>query len=251
MKRQQTRKLILILSFLLFPITLFYFSPAVPIEGAINGIITGSLIVFSLQLITSVFVGRLFCGWLCPGGGLQEICMLVAKKSAKNGKLNWIKYVIWVTWITILVSIFVKSGNPIKMNFLFATQHGISVADPLQYIIYYIVVGVIVILALLFGRRAFCHYGCWMAPFMVIGIQIKKLLNIPSLHIAQTEDNCKNCKKCNQVCPMSLDVASMVQKGNMFDTECILCGECIESCPTKAIQYQFGKSKKEGKTVKI
>ncbi|WP_373889967.1 4Fe-4S binding protein [Neobacillus cucumis] len=28
----------------------------------------------------------------------------------------------------------------------------------------------------------------------------------------------------------------------MYHPECILCGECVDSCPKKAIQFQFGKT---------
>ncbi|NPV43691.1 MAG: 4Fe-4S binding protein [Firmicutes bacterium] len=42
---------------------------------------------------------RVKCGWLCPVGGLQEICTVSVNKRAKGGKRNWIKYIIWVPWI--------------------------------------------------------------------------------------------------------------------------------------------------------
>ena len=31
----------------------------------------------------------------------------------------------------------------------------------------------------------------------------------------------------------------MVQKENMNNPECILCGECIDVCPKKVIKYKF------------
>jgi len=42
-------------------------------------------------------------------------------------------------------------------------------------------------------------------------------------------------------CPMSLDVKQMVECGDMKNTECVLCGECIDYCPKKAIVYSFKK----------
>ena len=38
---------------------------------------------------------------------------------------------------------------------------------------------------------------------------------------------------------MSLEVSLMVQKENMDNSECILCGECIDVCPKKVIKYKF------------
>ncbi|MGC9357108.1 MAG: 4Fe-4S binding protein, partial [Anaerolineae bacterium] len=69
--RQRIRKGLLFLSLLLFPITLYYFSPALIIQGASEGVINGSFIVFGLMLLGALFVGRLWCGWACPAGALQ------------------------------------------------------------------------------------------------------------------------------------------------------------------------------------
>jgi ferredoxin len=38
---------------------------------------------------------------------------------------------------------------------------------------------------------------------------------------------------------MSLDVKEMVESENMKNSECILCGECVDTCPKKAITYSF------------
>jgi polyferredoxin len=49
--------------------------------------------------MVSLFLGRAFCGWVCPGAGIQEWCFTVNDKKARGGRLNWIKYFIWVPWI--------------------------------------------------------------------------------------------------------------------------------------------------------
>ncbi|MBR2176297.1 MAG: 4Fe-4S binding protein, partial [Clostridia bacterium] len=85
MKRQNIRKLSLVISLLLFPITLYYFSPALIMNGALNGIINGSFIVFALMLILSIPFGRIFCSWLCPAGGLQECAFMINDKRPKQG----------------------------------------------------------------------------------------------------------------------------------------------------------------------
>ena len=80
MKRQCVRKLIIIVSLLLFPITIWYMSPYLIIQGAMEGIVSGSFIVFVCMLVGSVFFGRIFCGWPCPMGGMQE-CLFQTKKN--------------------------------------------------------------------------------------------------------------------------------------------------------------------------
>ena len=85
-RRQKIRTAIIIISFILFPITFYYFSPYLIIDGASQGIVTGSFIVFLLMFVSSLFIGRLFCGWMCPAGGLQRICMKSNNKPFKVGK---------------------------------------------------------------------------------------------------------------------------------------------------------------------
>ena len=70
MKRQNIRKLLLIISMLLFPVTIWYMSPYLIIQGAMEGIVTGSFIVFAFMLFGSILFGRLFCGWICPMGDM-------------------------------------------------------------------------------------------------------------------------------------------------------------------------------------
>ena len=71
--RQRARRLVLLVSFLLFPVTIFYFSPVLIIEGALSGAVVASALVFATQFLMSLVLRRAFCGWLCAaGGGPQE-----------------------------------------------------------------------------------------------------------------------------------------------------------------------------------
>jgi ferredoxin-type protein NapH len=94
MKRQNLRRLFLLISFLIFPITQYYFSPILIISGVSEGIINGSFIVFSFLFFISIFFGRIFCGWIAPCGSLQEFCFGVNNKKTSGGKLNLIKFFI-------------------------------------------------------------------------------------------------------------------------------------------------------------
>ena len=105
--------------------------------------------------------------------------------------------------------------------------------------IYYGILLLVVVLALTFGKRAFCHYICWIAPFMIIGTKIASRLKMPVLHIEADKTKCISCKKCSEKCPMSLDVQRMVEAEKMASSECILCGECVDICHKKAITYSF------------
>lgn len=243
MKRQKIRKALIFTLFLLFPVVLYYLSPALIIEGASKGIITGSFIMFSLLFVSSLFLGRSYCGWVCPGAGLQEACFRISDKRAKGGTFNRIKYYIWIPWIGIIVFSAVQAGGLHRIEPFFQTKYGISVAEPANYIVFYTVVGIITVLSFTAGKRAFCHYGCWMAPFMVIGTKIRNIFKWPALHLKADKDRCRNCNTCTKNCPMSLEVNMMVRRGSMVNSECILCGTCVDGCPEGVIEYAFDAAK--------
>ncbi|MCL2146326.1 MAG: 4Fe-4S binding protein [Synergistaceae bacterium] len=238
-KRQRIRKAIIIVTFLLFPILIFYFSPYLVILGAMEGIVTASLIIFTVQFLLSLILGRSQCGYFCPAGGLQECLMLVNNKKAKGGGTNLIKYCLWVPWVATITFFFIRSGGFKGIDFFYQTTNGVSLNEPFTYVIYYGVILIIVVLALIAGKRALCHYVCWMAPFMVLGTKAADLLKIPRLHLESNKDNCIGCKKCTEKCPMSLEVHKMVKDEKMNSTECILCGECVDICPKNIITYSM------------
>lgn len=239
MKRQNVRKLLLIISMLLFPVTIFYFSPVLIIGAGLEGIINGSFIVFILMLLLSIFFGRIFCSYLCPGGGLQECAFSV---NSKPPKLKWrrnIKYVIWIIWVVTVIFCYINKGEIIKIDVLYQTEYGISISNVFGYIIYYGIICLIVIPALICGKRAFCYYFCWMAPFMVIGTKLSNILHLPTLHISTDKSKCNSCKRCNKSCPMSIDVEQAIHNSTLKNTECIQCGACIDICPQKALCYRM------------
>ena len=90
--RQRIRKGLVILAFLSFPVTMNFLSPYVIIDGAMNGVVNGSLVMFGLMFLSSLFLGRAWCGWVCPGGGMQEIVEPVNRRPVNGKRIDWIKW---------------------------------------------------------------------------------------------------------------------------------------------------------------
>jgi polyferredoxin len=88
MRRQTVRKVLLLVSFVLSQSLLtfhLFFSPVLIIFAAFQGVVNGSHVIFTLLFLSSFFLGRAFCGWVCPGSGLNELCALVTKRRAQGG----------------------------------------------------------------------------------------------------------------------------------------------------------------------
>ena len=244
MKRQKIRKFLLLFSFLLFPVTLYYFSPVLIIQGSFSGIVTGSLILFAIQFVVSLFWGRAFCGWVCPGGSLQEYCSQVIDKKVSDKKTDRIKWIIWMPWIFTIIFGFISQGGIKSVNFFYMTDHGISVSGITELVVYLFFVFLITVLALTVGKRGMCHSICWMAPFMILGSRIKNWFGYPSLHLEANSEKCVKCGVCSKNCPMGLNVEEMVRTNTLQNDECILCGGCADLCAKNVLRLTFKKAEK-------
>ncbi len=242
MKRQKTRKTLLFISMLLFPITLNYLSPYLVIRGGFEGAVAGSALLFAGLFLSSLFFGRAYCGWVCPVGGLQDAAAAVNDKPAGR-RMNAIKYIIWVPWLGAIAAGFIMAGGIRLIDPIYCTDYGISISQMNGVVIYFMVVAAIVTLSLTLGRRAFCHCGCWMAPFMVLGSLLREKLHIPGLRLTADADKCTGCRACEKHCPMSLPVREMAKSGQPFHTECILCGGCADRCAQGALHLGFSTAK--------
>jgi len=245
-RRPRVRQALLFLSLLLFPVTLYYFSPVLILQSAAEGIVNASALVFGLMFFSALFVGRLWCGWACPAGALQEFGAAINDRPVNRRRLDWIKWAIWIPWIGLIAALVISAGGYHTVNPFYQFETGVTLALPVEpgappwYFIYYVIIALFLGLAVALGRRAGCHTVCWMAPFMILGRALRNLVRWPALRLAADPALCTNCQTCTRHCPMSLDVNGMVQKADMEHSECILCGTCVDGCPRSAIRFSFG-----------
>ena len=237
--RQNIRKWILVISFLLVPITIFYISPIVIMMGAAVGVATGSLLLYLLLFILSLVVARLWCGWLCPMGAWQEICSPVIKHTVKEGWRNYVKYGVTVLWLAMIAYFFYAAGGIRSVDPFYGTVNGISISSIHVLMIVGIIFGIIFIVAYRMGRRGFCHVFCPIASLMITGRKIRNLIGWPALQLGADASRCIDCMKCSKDCPTGLDVNGMVRNGKMENAECILCGSCVDTCPNNVISYAW------------
>jgi ferredoxin-type protein NapH len=237
--RQKVRRAALVTSLALFPVTLYYLSPMLCLQGAAGGIITGSVLVFLGQFVSALVLGRAFCGWACPAGGMQEIAALARGRRIRR-RIGWIKWLVWSPWLLALVFMLLRAGGVHAVDFTYQTTNGISVADLPGIIALVIVVVVILAPSLVMGRRASCHVLCWMAPFMVIGRKIARAVGLPGLRLTARPSACRDCGQCTKACPMSIDVAARAPGARLESQDCILCASCVDACPHGALDIGFG-----------
>lgn len=241
---QRIRKPIVISTAILFHLLLIFhlfFSPVIIVMAAFKSIINASFIAFVLMFILSLFFGRAYCSWFCPGCGIQEILSILIKKKSKNSKALYIKYFIFTIWIGVIIFGYITNG----INKIDLTYGMTDVTIERKIILTIGAIVLVVPLTAIFGKFASCKYICWQVPFMIIGSKIRDYFHLGGLRLSSDRVKCNSCRACSIKCPMNLDVMGNVKKGNMIDSECILCANCIDHCNQKAIKFTVKNLKHE------
>lgn len=240
---QKIRKPIVISTAILFHLLLIFhlfFSPVIIVLASWRSIINASFVAFVLIFMLSLFFGRAYCSWFCPGCGIQEILSVFIKRKSKNSKALYIKYFIFAIWIGAIITGYIING--IHTIDLAYGMTGVTLER--KIILTIGAIALIVPLTAIFGKFASCKYICWQAPFMIIGTKIRNYFNFKGLRLISNKDQCTSCKVCTLKCPMNLDVMDNVRNGEMENNECILCGTCIDHCNQKAIKFSTASTRK-------
>ena len=199
--------------------------------------IVGFLIFFG-----SVF-GRFICGWLCPFGLVQDLLYKIPffqkrKNMPGHRILVKLKYIILVVFVIILpmtVTNFIGMGDPWFCKYIcpsgtfMAGLPLIGMNESLQSAIgglfsWKVLLLVITIILAIWFYRPFCKYIC------PLGAAYSVFNPIALYRYQVREEACTKCGKCQRVCKMDIKVWE-----NPNSPECIRCGDCIKSCPEKAI----------------
>jgi len=80
-------------------------------------------------------------------------------------------------------------------------------------------------------------WWCLLAAFCLAGYLLEVFHSRPRLqvlHVVCDQDLCgRKCYSCRKNCPYDIDVPSF--QGKVTCVDCTLCGECVASCPSKAL----------------
>ncbi len=138
-RRQRIRRKLIFIFFLLLPLTLNYYSPALMTQGTAERVATFSLLLWTAIFLTSFVLGRSFCGYACPFHGLQMAWETVRDKPLRRVRyLRWIKYALWGLWVGAVVAFAVSTSGWERFDPLYNTENVVSVDSPQNLIVYYV-----------------------------------------------------------------------------------------------------------------
>ena len=91
-----------------------------------------------------------------------------------------------------------------------------------------------------------------LGGFCIVGYLLEIFHSKPKfqiLHVTKDDNLCNNCGLCVKKCPYHIDVKS-VHDGKLSHVDCTLCGECVASCSSRALNIGICKPRR-GKLWKI
>jgi ferredoxin-type protein NapH len=185
-------------------------------------------LIFLSVTISSLILGKVFCGWICPIGAAQELAYrlprwLKLKVPDLTKKVPpSLKYSPFL--VLGLIGLWVIRSGQVKFCQLdpFASLFGGSAS--------LILLGALIILLIvgLFFFRPFCLFLCPLNALLMA------LSEISIFRIKKKKKVCNQCQICHQKCP----TGAIDKKLKIDQKTCIRCQECLMSCPKKALSYQ-------------
>lgn len=179
----------------------------------------GYLLLFLIPVILAVIVGRVFCGYVCPFGAVQEL--LHVRKWALRFPAKWrkplglLKYGLLIYLVTrvIVTGTGIWQGvTPFKALFEWG-------GTPLTIALTVVFAALSVVL-----WRPFCEFICPLGALL-------SLLSRFSFFRLETKANCVSCGLCTPKCP-----TSACEDGKIRSADCFLCGECVRACPVTSLR---------------
>lgn len=220
------------------------------------------LMWFFVFALSAALLSKLWCGWICPFGTLQDILSVLRRKiGIREIDLPWyvrdalkpVKYIflaiIFITPLCITAGLLSEDfyilfckicpAHPIMPLFAGDTRRlALDYSTPVTLVLTVLNVFIagITIVGSFFKDRFFCLV-CPMLPL----IQIFNCIS--PVQFTKRASRCSGCGNCQRLCPMEIRAVHEAKEDkNVMTEDCILCTNCMQSCPVnQALTLKFGK----------
>ncbi len=195
-----------------------------------------SLVWFLMLIPAAYLFGRVWCGWLCHFGALQEYLFSSPKlKIWSSGKAQQViklvqisVFVLWILQLLVTKTNLWCEYDPFKAAF------NLMAANVTGYVLL-----ALLLLSSVLIYRPFCRALC------PVGLVLGAISKIPGARRLSKSEACVNCKSCNNNCNQKAMIHED-KKTVLRHEDCILCGECMKSCHKDALSVDWKKLKGKG-----
>ena len=183
-----------------------------------TGVFEAATIHYAVAKIFGPLVfGRGWCGYACWTAMVLDFLPYKVPERPRK-KIGWVRYVMFAASLVFVAALFLAHVGNIERIMFWAFVIG-NVA--------YYAIGIGLAFAFK-DNRAFCKYVCPVTVFL------KPMSYFSRIRVTCDHEKCIQCGKCRRVCPMDVDMLDD-GRGRENGTECILCFECVKSCPKSAL----------------
>ncbi len=221
--------------------------PSEAMEFVKDGVVNAGLLFFGLALLSTLILGRWFCGWGCHVVMLQDLCSWLMKKMGVRPKpfrsrlLVYVPLVlalymfVWPAFYRLAIAPWIRpdlewQGFSLHLTSaeFYRTFPGVLVAIPFLFICGFAAVYFL-------GAKGFCTYGCPYGGFFAP-------LDEFAVGRIRVTDACNQCGHCTAVCTSNVRVHEEVREyGMVVDPGCMKCLDCVSVCPNDALYFGFGR----------
>jgi ferredoxin len=185
-------------------------------------------LVYLLGLLPlTYFFGRVFCGWICHMGALQEFLFLGNRLRYLQSERaqRMMRAVRALALFALIVQLAVTQTNLYKKIDPFAVLFNFNSL----YAAGWVLVGVLVIASVLI-QRPFCKTLC------PIGLILGWIAKLPGASVLGPNLQCVGCSVCNSACRINA-ITRDGKRSILENQECIRCGECLEGCKKSSLTF--------------
>ncbi|MBU0492117.1 MAG: 4Fe-4S binding protein [Chloroflexi bacterium] len=208
------------------------------------------LVAILVLPLLALFVGPLFCGWMCPAGQIPEILSRFVPCRFQidlAGKVN-VAPVRYGFLVGLMATTFVGGNACCSLCNFTHTQNIISAGfGDFQGLSYWASFSIVsfglwfVVLGLFTrGGRGWCNLLCPAGALMGLTHTIGSRLKI-GRSIVVDPSRCRNCKTCVASCP-AWAISDRAGDVAVNAHACNVCMDCVRTCPNKAITYSSTRS---------
>ena len=209
-------------------------------ETLTTGVINAGFVLLVLLVLSTLVLGRFFCGWACHVVAYQDACAwLLAKlgwrpRPVRSRLLVFVPLLVAIEMFALpsLRRLLAGAGLPALSWHLTTDSFWERFPGPWIALLTFAVAGFALVWFL--GAKGFCTYGC---PY---GALFGAADRFARGRIRVT-DACEGCGHCTATCTSNVRVHQEVRDhGMVVDPGCMKCMDCVSVCPKGALYFGFG-----------